>query len=95
MTKPLPKESNTDETPLAVDLVNFYDEFLDFHSNCFFLLEAVTTMLLNNKDFDRTAAEGLSSLSSQMKTKAIQLKEEFQRINEKSRQLDVPSKQTH
>jgi hypothetical protein len=90
-----PKKSDTDETSLAVELVNFYDEFVDFHSNCFFLLDAVTSMLLNNKDFDRVTVEGLGSLSWQMKSKANQLKEEFQRIHEKSRQLNTSSKKTH
>lgn len=84
-----------DDASLSADLLNLYDEFVDFHNNCSFLLDATSTLFLSNTDIDRVSAEGLSSLSWQMKRKAGELKEAFKQLHEKSRRVEAACKNVH
>lgn len=87
--------SHTDDSPLSIDLVNFYDELVDFQCHCSFLFDAVTSLMLSNSEIDRASIEGFSSLSWQARRRANNLKEEFKRIQEKSRTLNTLPQNTH
>lgn len=84
-----------EDVPLSVELLNLYEEFVELHSNCSFLFDAVSCMLKSNIDIDPVAAEGLSSLSWQMKRKAGELKEELKRLHQKSREFEATCKKLH
>lgn len=78
-----------DGDSLVTDMVNFYDEFMDFNSHCAFILDATALFLRSDSDLDRVSVEGFSSLAWQLKRRANELKEEFQRIHEKSRLIET------
>lgn len=88
-------ESIEENSPLSIELLDLYEEFSELHSNCAFLFDAVTCMLKGNTEIDSVAIEGLSSLSWQLKRKAGELKEEFQRLHFKSRKLEAVCKKLH
>lgn len=90
-----PQEFVIDNSLLSAELLDFYDEFVDFHNSCSFLLDAATTLFLSNTDIDRVSAEGLSSLAWQMKRKAGELKEAFKLLHEKSLRVEAACKQMH
>lgn len=70
-------------------------EFVDLHSNYAFLFDAVSCMVKSNTEMDPVVVDGLSSLSWQMKRQAGELKEEFLRLHEKSRELEASCKRLH
>lgn len=90
-----PQDSADEDLPLSIELLNLYEEFVEHHSNCTFLFDAVTCMLNSNTEMDPVAVEGLSSLSWQMRRKAGELKEEFKRLHQKSRELEAICKRLH
>lgn len=88
-------EITEEELPLSVELLDLYDEFVDLHSNCAFLFDAVACMVKGNTEIDPVAIEGLSSLSWQARRKAEQLKEAFKHLHQKSRKLEELCKTLH
>lgn len=94
MSNHSPEDTDAD-LPLSIELLDLYEEFVEHHSNCSFLFDAVSRMLKSNTAVDPVAVDGLSSLSWQMKHKTGELKEEFQRLHQKSRNLEAIWKKLH
>jgi len=72
------------DLPVSVDLLCFYDEFVDFQSQCAFFCDAVTTMLTAQTEFDRATLEGICSFSGNLKGQIATLKEQLKQIQEKA-----------
>lgn len=95
MSDDLPKNLNSDDVDPTLDVLKFYNELVNFHDHCSFMLEALTSMLFNNTQLDHTNMPGLYSLSSNTRRKANELREEFIRLHGTSCLTKVISKNMH
>lgn len=69
---------------LAQELLTFYDDFVEFHSCCAFLCDAITAMAATGIELDEASQEGAHIFSSQIKHNAQQLKDRLQVLQEMS-----------
>ena len=76
--------SSLKQPGLSVELLHFYDEFVECHDRCAFLLEAVACLADSGNPLDPNSVEGLGRLSSDMKQKMEQLRRQLQQIHEQS-----------
>lgn len=78
----MPGHQSSDEA-LSLDLLRVYDDFIELKSSYFFLLEAVTALMMVNNDFDRVAVDGISSLADQIKGRSEVLCEELKAVHDR------------
>ena len=79
MTRPKPRKAS-----LAKDLVQFYDEFAEFHDYCAFLCDAVACLAADEDGLDPSTRMGVQRYSQWLKQRVQELKQELRRIQEKS-----------
>lgn len=87
-----PQKAPIENRRLTADLCNFHNEFVDFHDHCAFMLDALTSMLLDDTSLDSNAMSALNSLAWQARRKANKLKEEFIRIHGASCGAEIRAK---
>lgn len=77
-------QSKTEENILALDLLHFYDEFVEFHDYCAFLCDAFSCLATEEDGLDDSTAMGLIRFSGWMKHRVENLKQELKQIQERS-----------
>ena len=51
-----------------VDLLGFYDDFVEFQSQCAFFCDAVTTLKTQHQELDKATLEGICGYSTSIKS---------------------------
>ena len=85
--------SELSQTPLSIDLLNFYDEFVEIHDYCFFLCEAFTSLVAEDNCLDIDTAMGASRFCNLIKQRMQELKGDLKQIHKKAyTQNQTPNK---
>ncbi len=69
---------------LSGELVNFYDQFVEFHQDCSFLCEVFSRLAGVEDQLDPSTVAGISRFSYSVKDQAQLLKLELKRIQERA-----------
>ena len=81
----MPNESSTlMETPMAPNLLQVYDDFVDLHDDCAFMCEAFASLVGKETLLDESTAIGARRFCHWMKRRMGELKEDLSEINEKA-----------
>lgn len=67
-----------------VDLLGFYDDFVEFQSQCAFFCDAVTTLMTQHQELDKATLEGICGYSTSIKSRMLTLKQQLKTIHAKS-----------
>jgi hypothetical protein len=65
---------------LHMDLVNLYDDFVEFHDTCSFFCDALSTMLTARTEFNQSTLEGIRDFSDYLAHKGAEMKERFRQV---------------
>lgn len=68
---------------LCLDLVNLYDDFVEFHDTCSFFCDAVATMLAARTEFEESTLEGVVDFSNYLKQNGASMKERFRQVQQR------------
>lgn len=79
-----PLQSANADSPLAEDVVVFYDEFVEFQAYCAFLCDALSSMAIAHMELDDVTRHGITVFSGQLKLRVEVLKMKLKQIHEKS-----------
>lgn len=76
------RESTVGDHQRSLDLLIFFDEFVEFQGACAFFCDAVTGMLETNMEFDGSTLDGMRAYSDHVKQTAHELKGKLNVIRE-------------
>ena len=77
-------QSMSQDAALTADLVQLFDEFVDFHDHCAFMCDAFACLAADEDGLDPSTVEGVRRYTEWLKHRAHALKQEFRRIQEES-----------
>jgi len=81
----MPNESSKlTKTPLQVDLLRFYDEFVELHDDCSFMCEAFASLAAEEGHLDANTAMGASHFCYGIKRRMQVLKKDLKQIHKKA-----------
>lgn len=72
------------KTSLEIDLLHFYDNYIEFHDHCSFLCDAFAGLTIESDCLDSSTTMGVSRYSHWVKRRAQELKQDLKQIHEKS-----------
>ncbi len=72
------------KTSLEIDLLHFYDDYIEFHDHCSFLCDAFVGLTIEDDCLDSSTAMGVSRYSHWVKRRALELKQDLKKIHEKA-----------
>jgi gamma-glutamylcysteine synthetase len=87
------KPSNTHKFGNSGELLDLYDDFVEFHDHCSFLCDAIASMVAEDDRFDTCTAMGIKRFCHWVKDRGQNLKNELKCIQEK--QSKNPSIASH
>lgn len=73
-----------ERTPLAADLVNLYDRFVEFHDYCAFYCDAVACLAADTDGMDPDTVMGMQRQSQWLKHRVHRLKQDLKHVQERS-----------
>ena len=79
MTQPKPQDATA-----SADLVQLFDQFVDFHDHCAFMCDAFACIAADEDGLDPSTVEGVRRYTEWLKRRAHGLKQDFRRIQERS-----------
>lgn len=68
------------EPDISTQLLEFYDEFTAFNSDCAFLCEAFASMVVTNANLDSSTVNGLISHAQWLKQRSNSLEKQLKQI---------------
>ena len=71
-------------TPLAQDLIRFYDEFLEFQAYSSLLCDAISSMAANQMELDEATRRGVEMFAGYLKRRVDDLVVVVKQLQEKS-----------
>lgn len=77
---PKPSPSPLDKCPWSHGLVDFYDDFVEFHDHCSFLCDAIASMVGQDDQFDACTVMGIKRACFWVKDRGQDLKKELQQL---------------
>ncbi len=78
------KLSKLNETPIKIDLLHFYDEFVELHDCYSFMCEAFAGLITEGNSIDEEAAMGANQFCLWIKQRMQKLKENLKQIHKKA-----------
>ena len=79
----MPSESS-ESTTLKLDLLRFYDSFVEFNDDCAFMCDALVALAANEEYLDPNTAIGASRYCEWVKSRIKGLEKELKGIHEKA-----------
>lgn len=76
------------QQPVSVDLLYFYDDFVDFQSRCAFFCDATTALMKSDQPLDKATLEGMHQHAGQIKAGLNTLKQQLQQLRQKAEQAE-------
>jgi len=80
----MPNESPEPTTTLKLDLLRFYDRFVEFNDDCSFMCDALVALAANEEYLDQNTAIGAGRYCDRVKSRIKVLEKELKGIHEKA-----------